>query len=88
VANQFSGCRAHQGIRARFRFLPARKSLWAEAVESFHWILNIKSTPEHFASDHVFRSPAVILMSGCRGVALIADLNVESTKKQGVTRPA
>ena len=62
-------------LAVRLRFLLERPAAWEAARRDFHWIPNIKTRPEQVASDHVFRSPAAILMSGSTGVALIPDLD-------------
>ena len=63
---------SHLGVRMRFQ--PNRSDTWLPARKEFHWIPNIKSKPEHVASDHAFRSPVVIIMAGGDGAALIPDL--------------
>jgi hypothetical protein len=63
-------------IYLRFHFLPQNPELWEEARNDFHWIPNIKSKSEHMASDHVFRSPVVIMMADSTGVAVIPDLDL------------
>jgi hypothetical protein len=65
-----------QEIAARFRFLPDMPEAWWAARRDFHWIPNIKAAPHQIAADHVFRSPAVLTMSGSAGVAVIPDLDV------------
>ena len=61
-------------IFLRFNVFPERPELWEKARKDFHWIPNIKSSPEHIASDAVFRSPVVMMMAGSLGLALIPDL--------------
>lgn len=60
----------------RLKFLPQNPALWSQCRKDFHWIPNIKSKPSQIASDHVFRSPVVLLMSESIGVALIPDLDL------------
>lgn len=57
-------------------FLPRDTASWSKCRKDFHWIPNIKSKPSQIASDHVFRSPAVIMMSDVVGVALIPDIDL------------
>ena len=63
-------------VAARLRFLPGRGDLWEAARKGLHWIPNIKNRSEHIASDHVFRSPAVIMHAGRVGVAVLPDLDL------------
>ncbi|HUX58655.1 MAG TPA: hypothetical protein VMV77_16915 [Bacteroidales bacterium] len=60
----------------QFDFVPQNPSLWSKSRHDFHWIPNIKSKPSHIASDHVFRSPVVMMMSETIGTALIPDLDL------------
>ena len=60
----------------QFDFVPLNPSLWSKSRHDFHWIPNIKSKPSHIASDHVFRSPVVMMMSETIGTALIPDLDL------------
>ncbi len=60
----------------KFKFLPLNPESWSECRKDFHWIPNIKSKPSHVASDHVFRSPVVLMMADKVGVALIPDLDL------------
>jgi hypothetical protein len=60
----------------QFKFLPRDTASWSKCSKEFHWIPNIKSRSSQIASDHVFRSPAVIMMSDTFGVALVPDINL------------
>jgi len=61
----------------RFRYLAQAPEAWGSCRESFHWLPNIKTSPNQFAGDHVFRAPAVILTQPDRpGVALVPDLEL------------
>lgn len=63
-------------LSLRLDFIPQKNDLWYNARHDFHWIPNIKSKPLQIASDHVFRSPVVMMMSGTFGAALIPDLDL------------
>ena len=65
----------------QFDFVPQNPSLWSKSRHDFHWIPNIKSKPSHIASDHVFRSPVVMMMSETIGAALIPDLDLLSENR-------
>ncbi len=65
----------------QFEFIPQNQNLWGESRHDFHWIPNIKSKPTQMASDHVFRSPAVMMMAGGMGTALIPDLDILSKNR-------
>lgn len=65
-------------LHLKFDFLPHNKELWEKARHDFHWIPNIKSDSLQFASDHVFRSPSVMMMTGKVAAALIPDVMILS----------
>ena len=65
----------------KLKFLPQNPDLWEECRKDFHWIPNLKSEPSQIASDHVFRSPTVLMMSGNIGAALIPDLDILSKSR-------
>lgn len=60
----------------QLKFLPLDAAEWSKCRKDFHWIPNIKSKPSQIASDHVFRSPSVIMMSDIVGAALIPDIDL------------
>ncbi len=60
----------------KLKFLPQNPASWSKCRKDFHWIPNIKTKPSQIASDHVFRSPVVLMMSDIDGVALIPDLDL------------
>ena len=61
----------------RFRYLAQAPQTWDACRKSFHWLPNIKTSPNQFAGDHVFRSPAVILTQpDGLGAALVPDLDL------------
>ena len=68
-------------LSLKFDFFPDNPEVWNDSRNDFHWIPNIKSKPEQIASDHVFRSPSVMMMSGKTGVALIPDIAVLSENR-------
>lgn len=60
----------------QLKFLPHDFAKWSQCRKDFHWIPNIKSEPSQIASDHVFRSPVVLMMSDNIGAALVPDLDL------------
>jgi len=60
----------------KLKFLPQSPASWSKCRKDFHWIPNIKSKPSQIASDHVFRSPVVLMMCDQIGAALIPDLEL------------
>lgn len=60
----------------QLKFLPQNPDSWSKCRKDFHWVPNIKSSPLQVASDHVFRSPVILMMYDSVGVALIPDLDL------------
>lgn len=73
---QIDSLTALKDLFLQLKFLPKNPASWSKIRKDFHWIPNIKSKPSQIASDHVFRSPAVLMMSDLVGVALIPDLDL------------
>ncbi len=61
-------------VAARLEFEPGDPAAWTAARTAFHWIPQIRLSPEQVSADHVFRSPAAIVTAGHTGVAVIPDL--------------
>ena len=53
----------------QLKFLPQNPASWSKCRKDFHWIPNIKSKPSQIASDHVFRSPVVLMMAALEATA-------------------
>lgn len=61
-------------IEIPVQFLPGRSDLWEKVKQSFHWVPNLKQNEEQIFSQHVFRSPCIILSSGQNAVSIIPDI--------------
>jgi len=57
------------------QFLPDSSAICNEIKSSFHWVPNLKKKPEDIISEHVFRSPAIILTCKQSAVSIIPDLD-------------
>jgi hypothetical protein len=55
-------------------FIPGDEAAPDEIRSSFHWVPNLKKKPEDIISQHVFRSPAIILSFKESMVSVIPDL--------------
>ncbi len=56
------------------QFMPDSAVIWEEVKNSFHWVPNLKKDPGDIFSQHVFRSPAIILTHKQSVLSVIPDL--------------
>ncbi len=56
------------------KFMPDSAAIWEEVRNSFHWVPNLKKDPADIISQHVFRSPAIILTHKKTVLSVIPDL--------------
>jgi hypothetical protein len=63
-----------KNIEIPIQFLPDSNHLWEQVKKSFHWIPNLKQSEDHIFSQHVFRSPCIILSGQQNAVSIIPDV--------------
>jgi hypothetical protein len=56
------------------QFMHDSAGIWEEVRKSFHWVPNLKNDPADIISQHVFRSPAIILTHKQTVLSVIPDL--------------
>ena len=61
------------------QYMRDSSSIWNEVKNSFHWVPNLKKSHDDIISQHVFRSPAIILTHRQSAVSIIPDLAAMKT---------
>ena len=62
-------------LKIPLHFMPDSAAIRDEVRNSFHWVPNLKKNAAQIISQHVFRSPAIILTHKQSAVSIIPDLD-------------
>jgi hypothetical protein len=68
-----------RNLEIPLQFMHDSAAIREEVRNYFHWVPNLKKNPEDVISQHVFRSPAIILTRKQSAVSVIPDLNSMKT---------
>jgi hypothetical protein len=68
-----------RNLEIPLQFMHDSAAIWDEVRNSFHWVPNLKKNPEDILSQHIFRSPAIILTHKQSVVSIIPDLEAMRT---------
>lgn len=71
-----------RNLEIRLQYMSDRPDNWDEVKHSFHWVPSLKKDPGDIISQHVFRSPAIILTHRDNAVSVIPDLDDMKTSTE------
>lgn len=68
-----------RSLEIKLQYMPDSPSAWSEVKKSFHWVPNLKYDSADIFSQHVFRSPAIILTHEQNAISVVPDLDAMKT---------